>query len=98
LCLALRFGAPLLYTSSLKEINTDLLLGVLTHLFFGLPIRTNPEVIYKLNLLFHLLIFFQTIDMIYTPFGWDSVRQISTDVQDVEETDAFMSVSKELKV
>ena len=36
--------------------------------------------------------------MIYIPIGWDSVSKISSDVQDVEETDAFMSVTKEQKV
>jgi len=60
-CLA--WGAGLLYCSPRENSNTKLLLDYMSHVFYGLKFRTEPQVVDR--------------DAIFVPIGWDSPSKIA---------------------
>jgi len=59
-CLA--WGAGLLYCSPRENSNTKLLLDYMSHVFYGLKFKTEPQVVDR--------------DAIFVPIGWDSPSKI----------------------
>ncbi|KAL5252937.1 hypothetical protein ACHWQZ_G015635 [Mnemiopsis leidyi] len=59
----LSFGAGLLYCSPRENSNTRLLLDYLSHVFYNLKLKTEPQVIDR--------------DAIFVPIGWDNLSKIS---------------------
>merc|ERR1712176_642807 len=59
-CLA--WGAGLLYCSPRENSNTKLLLDYMSHVFYGLKLKVEPQVVDR--------------DAIFVPVGWDSPSKI----------------------
>lgn len=63
--ICLQYGASLVYTSSRKDKNCDILLKYLKHILYGFEFNVKPQLLEK--------------DILFVPIGADSVAKIKVD-------------------